>query len=94
MEPHGLQGHLELQIHSMESPMGIVLLWQLVGRGLSLLLQMGPHGLKELLGLPEDAMTMALIPLGYPSKGKWSQPKRRRVEDVTHWEHWNVHKQR
>ena len=65
-----------------------------IGSTLTTLYSGHENEVKQLLGLPEDAMTMALIPLGYPSKGKWSQPKRRRVEDVTHWEHWNVHKQR
>jgi nitroreductase len=31
---------------------------------------------------------MALIPLGYPSKGRWAQPRRRPVEEVVHWGHW------
>jgi nitroreductase len=42
----------------------------------------------ELLGIPEDASTMALIPLGYLARGKWSQPRRKPVEEVTHWERW------
>ena len=65
-----------------------------IGSTLTTLYSGHENEVKELLGLPEDTMTMALIPLGYPSRGKWSQPKRQRVEDVTHWEHWNVHKQR
>jgi nitroreductase len=43
---------------------------------------------KKLLGIPEDALTMALIPLGYPARGRWAQPKRRPVSEVTHWERW------
>ncbi len=42
----------------------------------------------ELLGIPEDASTMALIPLGYPARGKWSQPRRKPVEEVAHWNRW------
>ena len=41
---------------------------------------------REALGLPEDAITMALIPLGYPAKGRWSQPKRRPLEEVVHFD--------
>jgi nitroreductase len=41
---------------------------------------------RELLGLPEDALTMALIPLGYPAKGRWAQPKRRPLDEVVHFE--------
>jgi nitroreductase len=37
---------------------------------------------RELLGLPEDALTMALVPLGYPSKGRWAEPKRRPLDEV------------
>ena len=49
---------------------------------------------KELLRIPEDSMTMALIPLGYPNRGKWAQPKRRSVEDVTYWDYWDTSKYR
>ena len=45
---------------------------------------------RELLGLPEDAMTMALLPLGYPARGRWAQPKRRPVEEVVHWNQWGA----
>lgn len=41
---------------------------------------------RELLGLPEDALTMALIPLGFPSKGNWSEPKRRPLDEVVFWD--------
>jgi nitroreductase len=37
---------------------------------------------RDLLGLPDDALTMAVIPLGYPSRGRWSQPKRRPLDEV------------
>jgi nitroreductase len=37
---------------------------------------------KELLGLPADALTMCLIPLGYPSRGRWAQPRRRPLDEV------------
>jgi nitroreductase len=42
----------------------------------------------RLLGLPEDAMTMALIPMGYPVRGRWAEPKRLPVEQVVHWNQW------
>jgi nitroreductase len=49
-----------------------------------------PHEseLRGLLGLPDDTLTMALIPLGYPARGRWSEPRRRPVQDVVHWERW------
>jgi nitroreductase len=49
---------------------------------------------RELLGLPDDALTMGLIPLGYPAKGRWAQPKRLPVEEVTHWNGWGASRSR
>ena len=43
---------------------------------------------RELLGLPADALTMALIPLGYPSRGRWAQPKRRPLDEVVHFDRY------
>ena len=50
--------------------------------------------LRELLGLPPDALTMALIPMGYPAQGRWAQPKRRPVEEVVHWNQWGATRSR
>jgi nitroreductase len=44
--------------------------------------------LAALIGLPDDALTMALVPLGYPERGRWSQPRRQPLEQVVHWERW------
>ena len=49
---------------------------------------------KQLLGLPDDAMTMGLIPLGYPARGRWAQPKRQPVDQVTHWGRWGEQRER
>jgi nitroreductase len=61
------------------------------GVGTSLTTLYGGHEteLRQLLGLPDDALTMALIPMGYPSQGRWAEPKRLPVEDVVHWNTWN-----
>jgi nitroreductase len=45
---------------------------------------------RELLGLPEDALTMALVPLGYPQRGRWAQPKRRPLDEVVHFEKYRA----
>ena len=50
--------------------------------------------LRELLGLPADALTMALIPMGYPAQGRWAEPKRRPVEEVVHWNRWGTTRER
>jgi nitroreductase len=49
---------------------------------------------RALLGLPADALTMALIPMGYPARGNWSQPKRRTLEEVVHWGTWGATRER
>jgi nitroreductase len=62
------------------------------GVGTSLTTLYGGHEdeLRELLGLPADALTMALIPMGYPAQGRWAEPKRRPVEEVVHWDRWGA----
>ena len=50
--------------------------------------------LAPLLGLPADALTMALLPLGYPERGRWTEPRRRPVEEVVHWDRWGAHRSR
>jgi nitroreductase len=42
---------------------------------------------KELLGIPADVETAALIPLGYPL-GKFGRPPRRPVSEVVHADRW------
>jgi nitroreductase len=42
---------------------------------------------KELLGIPADVETAALIPLGYPL-GKFGRPPRRAVSEVVHADRW------
>ena len=43
---------------------------------------------RRLLGLPGDALTMALIPLGYPARGRWTQPRRRPLDEVVFQERY------
>ncbi|MBM9466711.1 nitroreductase family protein [Nakamurella leprariae] len=49
---------------------------------------------RALLHLPEDATTMALVPLGYPARGRWAEPRRLPVEQVAHWGRWEAHRRR
>lgn len=65
-----------------------------IGSTLTTLYSSHEDKVKELLNIPEDAMTMALIPLGYPNRGKWAQPRRQAVQEVTYWESWDVQKDR
>jgi nitroreductase len=66
------------------------------GIGTSLTTLYGGHEdeLRTLLGLPDDALTMALIPMGYPAQGRWAEPKRRPVEEVVHWNRWGATRDR
>lgn len=61
-----------------------------IGTSLTTLYLGHEEELRELLGLPADALTMALIPMGYPARGRWAEPKRRPVEDVVHWGRWDA----
>ena len=45
-------------------------------------------GINELLGLPENAFVMALIPLGYLEQGRFSQARRKPLGEVVHWDRW------
>ncbi|GAA1193559.1 nitroreductase family protein [Prauserella alba] len=65
-----------------------------VGTSLTTLYAGHEDELRALLGLPEDALTMALVPMGYPERGRWARPKRAPVEDVVHWGTWGVHARR
>lgn len=42
---------------------------------------------REVLGIPPEVNTWALIPVGYPT-GNWGEAKRRPVRDVTYWDTW------
>ena len=42
---------------------------------------------REVLGIPEDVDTFAMIPVGRPL-GRWGEAKRRPVEEITYWDGW------
>ena len=65
-----------------------------VGTTLTTLYSGHEDEVRDLLGLPGDALTMGLLPLGYPARGRWAQPKRRPVEEVTHWNGWGATRRR
>jgi len=48
--------------------------------------------IKELLGIPEDVETMALIPVGWP-RGRFGSGARRPVEKVTYWDRWGLRRE-
>jgi nitroreductase len=48
---------------------------------------------RELLGVPDNYETMAMIPMGWPT-GKFGAGPRRPVEEVTYWDSWDSTKTR
>jgi nitroreductase len=43
---------------------------------------------KALLGAPDHVETVAMIPIGYPARGRFGAPPRRPVEEVTYADRW------
>ena len=62
-----------------------------LGATLTTLHKLHEEEVKQLLGIPDEAETIALIPVGYPL-GKYGPNTRRPVEEVTHWERWGNHR--
>ena len=59
-----------------------------LGATLTTLHKLHEDDVKQLLGIPEDVETVALIPVGYPI-GKYGPTKRRPVDEVLHNERWH-----
>jgi nitroreductase len=43
---------------------------------------------KVVLGIPDDVVVWAMIPVGYPT-GRWGEAVRRPVAEVTYWDAWD-----
>ena len=45
--------------------------------------------IREAIGLPDDFVTAAMIPLGWPQDGhRYGPTTRRPASEVTHWDRW------
>lgn len=64
-----------------------------LGTTLTTLHKLHEREVKELLGIPEQVETMALIPVGWP-KGRFGTPPRLPVDKVVYWERWDATKAR
>jgi len=42
---------------------------------------------KDILGIPADIQTFAIIPVGYP-RGRWGAPSRLPVTETTYLDRW------
>lgn len=60
-----------------------------IGSALTTIHRVDQDGVRELLGIPPDVETAALVPLGYP-KGRWGVAKRRPLEEVVFADTWGV----
>jgi nitroreductase len=48
---------------------------------------------REILGVPDDVQTYAIIPVGYPL-GRWGEAPRRPSAEVTYWDRWGERRDR
>ena len=65
-----------------------------IGTTLTTLYAGHEEDVRTLLGLPDDALTMALIPMGYPVRGRWKEPSRAPLPEVVHWNRWGNARER
>jgi nitroreductase len=63
-----------------------------LGTTLTTLHKLHENDVKDLLGIPDDAETMAMIPVGWPA-GKFGKASRLPVDKVTYWDAWGTVRQ-
>ena len=64
-----------------------------LGTALTTLHKLHEADVKQLLGIPDDVETMALIPVGRP-RGQFGRPNRLPVEKVVYWDGWGKQRTR
>jgi nitroreductase len=65
-----------------------------LGSTLTMLHRQRESEVASLLGLPEGARALALIPIGYPESGRFFRTRRRPVETVVYWDRWGEARRR
>jgi len=60
-----------------------------LGTTLTTVHKLNEQEVRDVLAIPDDVSTFALIPVGYPT-GKWGEAQRRPVEEVTYWDAWKA----
>jgi nitroreductase len=58
-----------------------------IGSTMTTLHKAREQDIKNILAIPDNVETIALIPLGYPH-GHWARPKRKPQSEVTFWNSW------
>ncbi len=61
-----------------------------LGSTLTMLHRQHEAEVAALLGLPDEARALALIPLGYPTTGTFFRTRRQPVETVAYWDRWGI----
>jgi nitroreductase len=64
-----------------------------LGTALTTLHRLHEGEVKQLLGVPDDVETMAMIPVGWP-RGKFGVPSRMPAEKVSYWDAWGTTRSR
>jgi nitroreductase len=58
-----------------------------LGTALTTVHRLQEDSVREVLAIPDDVQTWAMIPVGSPP-GRWGEPTRRPVEEITYWDGW------
>jgi nitroreductase len=58
-----------------------------LGTTLTTVHKLAEDEVRTVLGIPDDVQTWAMIPVGHPT-GRWGEPARRPVEEITYWDGW------
>jgi nitroreductase len=63
-----------------------------LGTTLTTLHKLREDDVRQVLEIPDEVETVALIPVGRP-RGSWGRPRRRPSSEVTHWNRWGERRQ-
>jgi nitroreductase len=64
-----------------------------LGTTLTTVHKLQEDAVREVLEIPADVQTWAMIPVGHPT-GRWGEAKRRPVEETTYWDGWRATRSR
>ncbi len=83
----GRRGHVESSV--FPGVQNLMLAARALGLGTTLTtIHLGDEdAVREILDIPEDVHTFAIIPVGYPL-GRWGEARRRPAVEVTYWDGW------
>jgi nitroreductase len=60
-----------------------------LGTTLTTVHRLEEDAVRAVLDIPDDVQTWAMIPVGHPT-GRWAEPARRPVEEITYWDGWRA----